>query len=76
MTYIFQYKCRHCGEIVDGPEMGKRLAEAGLRAALYESDFPEGLSGVYSPDQFMFHVCEDGFVGVCEIIGYKKKEVN
>ena len=68
----FQYKCRLCGEIYDGPCGQIKNAHMILIHTILDEKIPEFLGA--PPMMISTHLCKNGH-GVSDLVGYIEEEV-
>lgn len=69
MRCTFKYKCRNCGELMDGPSGGSEAAMHGLLAVLHGIPFLKFIGT--PPEMVRSHACSKGnFIGIADLIGY------
>ena len=73
-TGKFEYRCKRCGNIEVNPCTSEDNAKILLLCILYKLPKPvHFISDV--PKEQSVHVCEDGGVGISELIGYRVEEI-
>ena len=68
-TSVFQYKCRMCGKIYDGPITSENRAFRVLVDFMVTGDSGPGIPLAW----YDVHRCEDGATGVSDLVGYIRK---
>ena len=67
-TAKFQYKCRHCGEVFQGPCGGEQFASFSIASIITTGkDIPHPGHQVRLMDS---HNCSDSKIGIADLIGY------
>lgn len=66
----FQYKCRMCGTVYDGPITGAGRATQVLIDFIVTGDSGPGIPLAWHD----VHACDDDNMGVSDLIGYLRKE--
>lgn len=69
--YQLEYRCRRCGEICTGEDDEKTFyASNAMAAAIADVAIREGSLDV---NRYDFHECEDGGMGLADLIGARKE---
>ena len=73
-TAIFQYKCRRCGDIVDGHETGEDIAYRIMGIGIPSDGLPINIDDEYGQLATQIpHACNDGSYAA-DLIGYRVEE--
>lgn len=69
-TATFEYKCRRCGKLHGGSQVGSEYADTTLSAALFDRSYPTA-----SPIlKTVIGHCDDGGGGIADLVGYRVED--
>lgn len=72
---VLVYKCRRCRELNKNTHIPTGYGTATIISIMQDIPIPQEIKGV-PVSKFAFHDCEDGNLGVCDLIGFEyDKEV-